>query len=129
MSTISEETYKVGVLYADGWHEQYGFIVNVDGINFFAVIKSNPFVLSFCGLISGELIIKIPLSNTDILMSSTKEKTKELILSRSGILQGIIERYGRHVFQTHEEVEALNNVLKYGERPKMIKQDIREMKE
>jgi hypothetical protein len=127
MSSISKETVKAFIACENGWNQRFGFVMNVDEIEFLVIPENRPgLYVSFFTPKSGDHIISFPLSETTLLQCNTKEKTREMLLSYSDKIQKFIDKYGKEYILEKDFEEYQKNILKFGERPQTITQSIYE---
>jgi hypothetical protein len=127
MSSISKKTVKAFIACENGWNQRFGFVMNVDKLDFLVVPQNNPqLCISLYGSKSGDHIVDFQVSEEVFLRCDTKEKTREMLLSYSGKIQKFIDKYGKEYILEKDFEEYQKNILKFGERPQTITQSIYE---
>lgn len=127
MSSISKETVKAFIACENGWNQRFGFVMNVDGIEFLVIPENRPgLYVSFFAPKSGDHIISFPLSETALLQCNTKEKTRKMLLNYSDMIQQFVINCGKERLLKRDLEEYKENISKFGERPETVTQSIYE---
>ncbi|WP_281828263.1 hypothetical protein [Lactobacillus amylolyticus] len=125
MSSISKETVKAFIACENGWNQRFGFVMNVDKLDFLVVLQNKPqLCISLYGSKSGDHIVDFQASEEAFWRCDTKEKTRKMLLSYSGKIQKFIDKYGKEYILEKDFEEYQKNILKFGERPQTITQSI-----
>jgi hypothetical protein len=127
MNSISKETVKTFIACKNGWNQRFGFIMNVDEIEFLVIPQTNPrLCVSFYAPRSGDHIVDFPLSEETLLQCNTKEKTRKMLLSYSDKIQKFISMCGKEHLLKRDLEKYQENILEFGKRPETVTQSIYE---